>query len=128
MAACEKISLVQIPQDLQFVGYYWLSDQKKPTVQKNMGNIDHKIFSDLPFVIEANFFAPKDEISISIRNIEGEYHVWKYDLKDASSEGKKYLGKEFDFLMVEAWEEVEDRSLEDMKTFVPAWAAFAGFC
>ena len=131
-------SIQDIPDHL-YEGYYWYSDSQAPEVIINE-RIDKDKFTEIPFVIEANFLAKEEEISIQVRNIDGKYHISGFSLKgvndsdhvvreymahDLTTEnGKKKIEK---FKMVEAWEEVGDSMLENMVTLQPSWAAFFGF-
>ena len=134
MLSYELIKITNIP-DFLFDGYFWFSDAEKPQVIIAK-KIDKSIFSSMPFAIEANFYAPKEQVSIQARNIDGDYQIIKFSLKGVTEKPLRYIGhdlekegKKFDFLMLEAWEEVEDQDnlLEAMKTLQPTWAAFAGF-
>ena len=121
----KKIKIEQIPSG-NYEGYYWLSNASKPEVIKGQ-DIDKTKFGVLPFVVEANFYCRDTETSIQIKNIDGIYHVAQIDVKDCDA--VKYIGHDIgaDFLVVEAWEVIEDEFLENMKTQVPAWTAFKGF-
>jgi CRISPR type III-associated protein (TIGR04423 family) len=125
------ITIDQIPDDIDFEGYYWYSDERKPKVIDSE-KIDKSIFSDLPFVVEANFYSKSEKISIQVKNIDGQYHIAEIHLE--SIEGAtEYIAHDLGginkFKMVEAWKEKddEDNLLEGMKVLVPSWTAFAGF-
>lgn len=133
MKALHKdISRSEIPTDIQFEGYYWYSHEQKPHLLEG-GVIDPAWFGKLPFVIEGNFYAPKEKISIQVKNIDGEYHFSRIDLSqiDASNTREvEFLGhdlKEQNFKVVEGWDLIEDPLCENMETLVPTWTAFAGF-
>lgn len=130
--AYQKIDKAAIRQ-LDFEGYYWYSNEKKPHIQKS-GNIDLNIFTELPFVIEASFYAKREQISIQVKNIDGQYHFAQIDLKNLNPQHLRHqnyiahdLGSIGKFQVVESWQEQADELLEGMTTLVPAWAAFAGF-
>lgn len=120
-----KIEIKEIPSG-DFEGYYWLSDSSKPVVQKN-GEIDRSVFSNLPFVVEANYYSEDTGISIQVKNIDGTYDIAQIDVKNC--EAKQYIGHDIkaDYLVVEAWGDIEDDLLEGMTTKVPTWNAFKGF-
>ncbi len=129
----QSIQLRDIPGDIRFEGYYWYSNSRTPVVLQTATQIEHSWFSDLPFVVEANFFAPAERISIQVRNIDGKYVVARIDLNNLDSEchvASSYIGHHLQglsFEVVEAWTPVADELLENMETLVPAWTAFAGF-
>jgi len=129
----QKITIAEIPNQLNFEGYYWYSDKQKPVILDNE-KIDKKTFTALPFIIEGNFYAPKEQISIQVKNLNGTYHIAKIDLNLPEIilvEEKEYIAHDLKgirkFKMKEAWQEVEDELLEGMSTLVPAWSAFSGF-
>lgn len=121
----KKIKIENIPS-VSFQGYYWMSDSSKPVVQYQ-GEIDKSVFTSLPFAVEANYYSKDLEISIQVKNIDGVYDVAQIDVKDCDA--KKYIGHDVDadYLIVEAWQNVEDELLEGMMTKVPSWTAFKGF-
>ena len=126
-----RITIDQIPDNINFEGYYWYSNAKTPeTIHK--ATIDKSWFTDLPFVIEANFYAREEQVSIQIKNIDGQYHVARIDLNENNlKNAQKYAGHDIEGLnyqMVEAWENVEEDVNElKMNVLRPTWTAFAGF-
>jgi len=125
MSRYKEISIDKIPS-FKFEGYYWMSDSSKPQIIRNQ-EIEKSVFGKLPFVVEANFYSKEKEISIQVKNIDGKYRVAQIDVQGC--EPITYIGHdiESDFLVVEAWEDVEDSLLENMTTKVPTWTAFKGF-
>ena len=123
----KKINIEDIPTG-NFDGYYWYSNKPKPEIINNTEIVKSKL-TQLPFVIEANFYSRETETSIQIKNIDGKYDIAIIDLKDCIIAPQFYLGHDIgqDYQVVEAWEEVEDELLEGMKTQVPSWVAFKGF-
>ena len=128
----KQIEIDEIPTG-NFDGYYWFSDQSKPELIFDLG-IDKTKFTQLPFVIEANFYSKELNQSVQIKNIDGKYHCAIIDLSNCEFEPQKYIGhdleynnKHFDYFVVEAWEEKKDSLLEGMTTKVPSWTAFKGF-
>ena len=123
----KKINVEDIPTG-KFDGYFWYSNKPKPEVIRNEV-IDKTKFIKLPFIIEGNFYSKDTETSIQIKNIDGNYHIAKIDLKDCKIKPQIYIGHDigYDFQIVEAWDEKEDEFLEGMKTQVPSWTAYKGF-
>ncbi|MEO1257798.1 MAG: TIGR04423 family type III CRISPR-associated protein [Bacteroidota bacterium] len=126
----QHIPVTGIP-DLQYDGYYWLSDAQKP-VELTAEKLDTSIFGKLPFVVEANFYASTEKISIQVKHIDGAYQITKFDLREAKNiTTASYLSHRTNakkYFMVEGWEANVDPFLpEGMTTLVPAWSAFAGF-
>lgn len=128
----QLIPISEIPEDLLFEGYYWYSNEKSPVILTGEP-IQQSWFTELPFVIEANFYAEAAQISIQVRHWDGDYHAARIDLHLLDSihhDRVSYIGHDLggrNFEMIEAWAPQTDELLEGMKTLVPAWAAFAGF-
>ena len=134
------INIADLP-DYEYEGYYWYSDQPAPKVVSPKEQLVFgELLTSLPFVVEGNFYADEEKVSIQIRHIDGEYHISKFDLKGLQNHGnytvKEYIAhrvKDADgvsvgrYKMMEAWEEQEDPLCEGMTTLKPAWAAFCGF-
>lgn len=129
----KPIAISEIPQDIQFEGYYWYSNESSPRIISSPAPIQQNWFTELPFVVEANFYSRVEQISIQIRYWDGIYHVAKVDLSQLERiphDKVSYIGHDLDgrdFEMIEAWESRPDELLEGMETLVPTWAAFAGF-
>jgi CRISPR type III-associated protein (TIGR04423 family) len=127
----ELNNIREIP-DLNYQGYYWLSNEDKPVEILN-NKLDKSVFKDLPFVVEANFYAVKEQISISVKNVDGKYHIYQYNLKDVSIERRSditYLAHKTNskkFVVTRVWNEYEDQNLLGMKTLIPLFSAFTGF-
>lgn len=128
----QTITILDIPQDIRFEGYYWYSNEQSPRVILQEV-VQQGWFTDLPFVIEANFYAREEQISLQVRHIDGAYRVAKIDLSQLEGivhDRASYIGHDLggrNFEMIEAWIPQTDELLEGMETLVPAWAAFAGF-
>lgn len=127
------ISIDQIPQDILFEGYYWYSDQQKPEIILSPSILQHGWFTELPFVVEANFYSQVAQISIQVKNIDSQYVVAKIDLSrlnEIEYDRTTYIGHDLGgkgYTMIEAWVPQGDELLEDMESLIPAWSAFAGF-
>ena len=131
----ERIDIRQIPFDLSYQGYYWYSNETAPTVISN-DKISEDIFTALPFVIEGNFYNESKQISINIKNIDGNYLVTKIDFTTVNqtniTEKDYLLHKTLDgfskIKLVNYWQESPpDDLLEGMTTLIPVWIAFKGF-
>ncbi len=116
-----------------FIGYYWYSDQQKPESIKEQ-RIDSSWFTQLPFVVEAHFYAPAEKVSVQVRYLDGTYHAALIDLNIADGTQRKespYIAHDLpgheSYYMIEAWESIPDPLLDGMSVLQPAWAAFTGF-
>lgn len=129
----DKIKINQI-DDLDYNGYYWLSKEPKPHIVE--GKFDKTILQDLPFVVEANLYDEDKQISISIKNVDGEYLITKYDLSKLSADeiktAEKYLsdrtGDFGKYRIYTYWQEKQDNEfLEGMSSLERTAEIFVGF-
>ncbi len=130
--AYQPISIQDLPTDVNFEGYYWYSNKQKPEIITGEP-IQHGWFTELPFVVEANFYSADAKLSIQVRHVEGQYQVTRIDLSQLDAiphEKRTYLGHDLEgrnFRVIEAWQPEPDAFCADMEVLVPAWTAFAGF-
>lgn len=127
----EIISVEKINFDLEYEGYIWYSNQSLPEQRNKISKSD---FTDLPFIVEGNLYSKKDEISINIKNIDGEYFITQGILKNLPDDQitrQEFLAHKLDGIkqikMIQFWKEDEDELCEGMKTLKPSWQAFQGF-
>ena len=89
----------------------------------------------MPFIIEGHLYCESKNVSITIKNIDGEYHIYAADLNGLESSQcheQKYIAHDLAgisaFTMLEYWAaSAPDPLLVGMTTLVPAWSAFKGF-
>lgn len=128
----KKINIDDIDFNLDYEGYIWYSNDRKPKVNPKITKEDFKI---LPFIIEGNLYCKDKNISISIKNYDGKYHVYQVELNNFSKDQfteQQYLSHGLNGVsklkMLHYWKESEpDELLAGMKTLLPSWQAFAGF-
>lgn len=128
----KRINIDEINFDLDYEGYYWLSNSNKPIMSHK---ISKDIFMELPFIVEGNFYAPEKEISISIKYLDGEYKIFQSELNALPANQitvDKYLAHDLNgikkIIMIQYWKESSpDPLLEGMTTLIPDWHAFSGF-
>lgn len=128
----KKISIDDIDFDLNYEGYYWYSNDSKPKI---VNKISKEAFTNLPFIIEGNFYCLESDISISIKHIDGAYQIYRAELNGLPIDQKteeEYLAHDLDGIkklkMIQYWEEGNpDELLAEMTTLIPSWQAFAGF-
>jgi len=127
-----KIDINNIP-DLNYKGYLWFSDTQKPELI--IGKLDKAELIQLPFVIEGNLWAETEQISINIKNIDGEYIVNQFDIKNTDCKYdtvKEYIAHDLTevekYKMHQHWEAKQDDDLlAGMSSLHPSWVAFVGF-
>ena len=121
----------------EYVGYIWKSNAQAPEPYYQTTNLNLKELmtaAEFPFIIEGNFYAAAENISVRIQYLAGKYYVIKFDLTgiNPSDYLQEYFGHDLDgrnFKMLEYWEVDKEKlpELEGMETLVPSWAAFVGF-
>lgn len=131
----KTIDLKSVNLSGTFIGYYWMSDGDTPKLINGPFPLTP---GNNPYIIEANVYDSKAELSISTGYIDGVYlidRVTKEDFEFADKNGKlveqKYIthrlvgcGKA---IFVRAWLPEEDPECADMPVLQPAWRAFRGF-
>ena len=100
---------------LTYEGYLWMSDQENPAVYEN-DSVTLPEEGANPFVVEGQLYNEKEELSYSIKFVDGQYIVQEYevtetDMKSPDNQIKTYLSnrmgdKKLQFLRY--WEEVPD--------------------
>jgi len=128
----KRVEIDEIDFDLEYEGYVWYSNQQYPEIRSTIRKSD---FMTMPFIIEGNLFAKNERISISIKNVDGEYLIMQGDLSglpgDQITELEYITTHKLPGIskvkLVRFWDEVEDEFCEGMKTLKPSWKAFKGF-
>jgi len=132
--------LQDIPTNKNYEGYLWWSDQQKPDVYDNqpiVSQLDKPIWPESvtnPFIIEGNLWDNDNKISYLIRFIDGQYLVYKFELKGISKDQitkHKYLPNRMPGIdklkFKEVWEEQPDEFCNGFNVLKPAFIAFVGF-
>lgn len=115
-----------------YEGYYWMSDEEEPKVLVNE-SFDRELKDrENPFVIEAQLYSKEKNVSYSVKYVDGQYRVSKYeisinDLKEAKDFLAHRMGKDTKLKFVQRWKEVEDDFCEGMSVLEPAEFVFVGF-
>ena len=130
-----KIKLIEILTNNLYEGYLWWSNAQEPMVFQNEALPDWPGETDNPFIIEGNIVSKENMLSYSIRFVDGEYQVNRYDLKDLKDKefiSKVYLPIRFSpgikkLCFKEFWKPVPDEFCENMQVLKPAETVFIGF-
>ena len=129
-----KIELSQIPQNSEYEGYIWMSDQQKPESDSSKLNaMLNKVNSDNPFIVEGQLYDQKNKKSFSITYIDGEYIVNQYSMteEEVKEDSKAFIPNRIPNLkaikFVQRWRVEPDPLCNDMEVFVPAESVFVGF-
>ncbi len=129
-----RITIDKIDFSLDYEGYFWYSNASKP-VLLNSEKISKDIFKPLPFILEGNLYCKEKELSINIKNIDGEYQIFQAYLSNLPKNQvteQCFLTHDLDGIekikLLQFWKESEpDELLAGMTTLHPSWQAFAGF-
>lgn len=121
----------KIQKDI-YEGYVWMSDQSSPKVIFGEFELDFELCNK-NFVIEAQLFSAESNTSYSVKFVDGEYIVNKYDLNamEGVKERKKFIANRMDghttLCFDQYWVEEPDKYCMNMKTLKPAALVFMGF-
>jgi CRISPR type III-associated protein (TIGR04423 family) len=145
--------LTEIDPEQKYEGYLWWSDAASPEVYQNQQLPQWHEEKSNPFIIEGQLYDKSNNKSYSIRFVDGEYIIRKYDLEKMELEKqekkcetivKKYLPNRFPesihkLLFKEFWRPVNDKlcgskigkendkNFEGMEVLQPAETVFVGF-
>lgn len=124
----------------KYSGYVWMSDENHPEKVLHNEEYSLEIADEVnPFVIEAQLYAPKDKVSVSVKYVDGKYLVKEYENVSPESVSdtitlKEYvanpkIGGELQFLQY--WDEKDDDKENPlrcgMKELRPGKLVFVGF-
>lgn len=122
---------------LNYEGYLWYSDQKQPEYIDNDNLFQMEMLKKHPFVVEGALYSANENISITIRNLDGEYLIHQFDLKELDTENYRKIEHKWlvakdqarKARMVEVWQLEEDKHelCAKMPSYRPAFWIFNGF-
>ena len=133
------ITINEIDFSLLYEGYLWLSNKNKPELSYPAAKIDAQLFkTHNPFVAEGYLYNKETRKSISIKYIDGQYHIYETEVKptDISNEDVdkiEYLTLRMSnpstlwAKFLRYWHEVEDAKCLDMKVLEVEKEVFVGF-
>ena len=133
------ITINDIDFSLLYEGYLWLSNGNKPKLSYPAAKIDAQLFKKLnPFVAEGYLYNKETRKSISIKYIDGKYHIYETEVNstDISNEDVdkiEYLtwrmpnSSTLWAKFLRYWHEVEDAKCLDMKVLEIEKEVFLGF-
>lgn len=105
-----------------YVGYLWWSDKEEPELLIDGHGPDKlPIDGENPFVVEGQLYNKNEDISYSIKYVDGKYVVKKYtgikeDIENKDNEEKVYLSNRMDgrwLKFLRYWEEKSDEPDKD---------------
>lgn len=126
--------LTEIDPEQKYEGYLWWSDRPTPTVLNNEP-IKELPEGNNPFIVEGQLFDKVHDKSWSIRFVDGNYYIMRFDLNDLNGLEcipKNYLPNRFPdsikkLCFREFWRPQKDYLCEGMQVLQPAETVFVGF-
>lgn len=124
-----------------FEGYYWKSDENIPhTLMNEEFNID-LLSCKNPFIIEAQLYNEKAKVSYSLKYVDGEYLIHKWDNVFPKMDSEEYtqisffpnrIGEDKDIkglklTFLQHWVAEKDDKCNGMKVLQPKELVFVGF-
>lgn len=117
----------------KYEGYIWWSDQPTPIVLEDVEYEQVLIDGENPFIIEAQLCDGVN--SISVKYVDGEYLVNKFDIRAKLSDKFEYSKQKYIANFDEVaglqfrqyWRDKEDELCNNMKVLQPAEFVFVGF-
>ena len=116
----------------KYEGYVWESDKQRPEILPSSGEINTDVISN-PFVIEAQLIDLGKNESLSIKFVDCEYLVSRYNLtdyKDIDTTEEEYIPNQMPgvdkLLFKRAWRLEKDEMCQGWDVLQPAELVFVG--
>ena len=129
----KTIHLTDIPKESRYTGYLWQSDQSSPMVFRGEALPAFGSGTN-PFIIEGQLYNKDNDLSYSIKFVDGKYLVKEFDLKEPETFKpieKCYLANRLDGVAMlcfkEYWQPEKDECCAGMDVLKPAALVFVGF-
>lgn len=120
-----------IPPGSSVQGYYWFSDSKQPVIVDGPFSGLNLLDYNNPFVIEAQLYNKSEQLSYSVKYVDGQYFVHKTKVTEqVINDAKSYISKWDDnerLLFTTTWLKKQDPLCCNMRVFVPANLIFVGY-
>ncbi len=128
-----QIDLKEISLDVNYEGYLWWSSKKQPAVYQNEQLKDFPPSRMNPFIVEGNLFDREKNVSYSIKFLDGEHKVYRFDLNELAGKShtsKSYLtafdgARRLKFRLY--WLPWQDEFCNGFDVLMPAMRVFVGF-
>lgn len=124
---------------LTYEGYLWMSDKQHPKVFHPESQVDSTLFTKKnPFVVEGYLFNKQTGLSLNIKYIDGQYHIYRNivetsDLNSKDVDSVYYLTQRIGILdkrwavFLRYWNEKADSSCLGMNVLEVEKEVFIGF-
>lgn len=130
------MELKDINKNNKYEGYIWMSDSNKPDVLNRKPIPEYIQWEDgkNPFVIEALLFDRDNQMSYTVRYIDGVHKVFSTKVDDDELVGNahyisKRMGDHHKLRFFQRWKTDDDidNLCEGMPTLIPGELVFVGF-
>ena len=120
----------------RYEGYLWYSDSQEPTVLTGDEDFELDVEgSGNPFIVEGQLYSAETSVSLSIRYIDGAYHVARFTVKESELQQHAEDLVEYRSLRMQGrtlrfwqtWKREKDKACLDMETQIPSALVFIGF-
>ena len=130
-----QINITEIPKDLIFEGYLWISDSEKPVQSQEeiIAMLNDITDNSNPFIIEGQLYGEKANKSYSIKYVDGKHLVVEYILTELPKDynEKSFIANRLENIAKikfrQYWKAEADKLCEGMDVLVPAEYVFTGF-
>ena len=115
-------------------GYVWKSDESEPNMVSGSFKEDLSVLN--PFIIEGFLYDEERHVSYSIKYVDGEYLICRYEVAPQDFHRDDVVQKSYfahrmkehkRLAFLQYWREQEDECCEGMKVLQPAEVVFVGF-
>ena len=129
----KQLNKISEISNLDYVGYYWLSDSDKPERIQSVQELE-KYEKDgeptNPFILEAALYSEDSNASVSVRHSDGRYLINEFEISKFQTANHSYLANASlskNINLTELWLEETDENCEDMKVLTKKAVVFTGF-
>lgn len=131
-----KEGLKEIPRNVKYTGYIWMSDMTSPKILNNeFLNGNYNTIN--PFIIEGMLYCIETKISYYLVFDNGKTKVFKYDLNTIPASWQSDKNDEYEYVssfsdtiglkFLKYWKPEKDPLCENMEVLVPVMYIFYGF-
>lgn len=120
----------------RYEGYLWYSDSQLPMVLTGDKDFELDVENrQNPFIVEGQLYSAETSVSLSIRYIDGAYHVYRHEVKPSELQlhaddlveyrSLRMQGRTLRFW--QTWKRETDKACLGMDTLTPSALVFIGF-
>lgn len=120
----------------RYEGYLWYSDSQEPEVLTGDKDFELEVEdAGNPFIVEGQLYSAETSVSLSIRYIDGAYHVARFEVSEPELQQHAEDQVEYRSLRMQGrilrfwqtWKRETDKACLGMETQIPSALVFIGF-